>query len=577
MLLKNDFTFTLSVSIGNYACKPGNEEMHKIAFVPFQLTVETALQCANQGKAFCYTFNSKNNDGYLPIKQKKVENFVSTSTVIYDFDDMEVNMTDYISQIPYKPSFAYPTYSDGKNGLARFRLAYVFDKDIQGKENFDEIYHAIANANQFIRETKEHGGWDVRNVAQMYYGTTSTAKTYKSDYIYNVSDFAPFVVSVTKEEKSKNRQSKNLNECKFKDIDKTFLYDFNNLTYDEFFNKYFDAFHCNYEKSLESTLTLSPNEMWHEFPDDYLTVIRKRNGKHTLKWDIGQDRKKKLYITAQIMVHNLPDISLENLIYNLVLERNFYYKNFDNKIDNQILVQTAINAFHYDINLNPSKHGKFKVNKEYWNEQGIGVRQAVGYVRRERRLQEILPYIDCTKSLPQNHKILEDNGIKISLRTLQRMVTRGDISIVMYEDKRDNDTLLSKCRNVTNHEDIVLELIRNNNEITLSEIASILDMDKRSAQRIINKMRGKSIERIGNNRSGHWMILDTCTTTETIQDYTSTCTISEFELLEYNFENDKSTIEKPQPMTDDELREDMFNDGWTEQEVADFFSIYQVA
>ena len=132
-------------------------------------------------------------------------------------------MTDYIRQIPFKPSFAYPTYSDGKNGLSRFRLAYVFDKDIQGEENFVEIYHAIANANQFIRETKEHGGWDVRNVAQMYYGTTSTAKTYKSDYIYNVSDFAPFVVPVTKEEKSKNRQSMNLNASKYKDIDKTFL------------------------------------------------------------------------------------------------------------------------------------------------------------------------------------------------------------------------------------------------------------------------------------------------------------------------------------------------------------------
>lgn len=575
MLTNSDYTFTLSVSTGNYACKPSKEEMHKIAFVPFQLTVETALQCANQGKAFCYTFKSKNNDGYLPIKQKKVENFVSTSTVIYDFDDMEVNMTDYISQIPFKPSFAYPTYSDGKNGLSRFRLAYVFDKDIQGEENFDEIYHAIANANQFIKETKEHGGWDVRNVAQMYYGTTSTAKTYKSDYIYNVSDFAQFVIPVTKEEKFKNRQSKNLNTSKYKDIDKTFLDDFNNLPYDDFFKKYFDTFHHNYMDSLESTLTLSPNEMWYEFPDDYLAVMRKRSGKYTLKWDIGQDRKKKLYITAQMMLHNLPDISLENLIYNLTLERRYYYNNSDNKIDNQVLVQTAMNAFYYDMNLNPSQHGKFKVNKGYWNEQGIGVRQAVGYIRRERRLQELLPYIDSTMSLSQNHKILTDNGIKISLRTLQRMVARGDISIVMCNETRD--TLLSKCRNATNRKDAILELIRNNDTITVSEIASILNIDKSTAQRNINKMRGVCIEREGTNRSGRWVILDTCTYTEPEQNYTSTCTMSEFELLEYNFENDRTTIETPQPMTDDEIREDMFNDGWTEQEIADFFSIYAVA
>lgn len=575
MLTNSDYTFTLSVSTGNYACKPSKEEMHKIAFVPFQLTVETALQCANQGKAFCYTFKSKNNDGYLPIKQKKVENFVSTSTIIYDFDDMEVNMTDYISQIPFKPSFAYPTYSDGKNGLSRFRLAYVFDKDIQGEENFDEIYHAIANANQFIRETKEHGGWDVRNVAQMYYGTTSTAKTYKSDYIYNVSDFAPFIVPVTKEEKSKNRQSKNLNASKYKDIDKTFLYEFNNLPYLEFFKKYFDTYYKNYQDSLETSLTLSPNEMWYEYPDDYVAILRKRCGKYTLKWDVGQDRKKKLYLTAQMMVHNLPNITLENLIYNLNIERYYYYDNHDNKLDNQVLIQTAVNAYNKRINLNPSKHGGYRVNKEFWQEQGINAHQAKCYIKREQKIQEVLPYIDSTKTVKQNHDILTQNGVKISLRTLYRMVTRGDIEIVMV--KQCSPTLSYQCRNVTNHEDIVLELIRNNNEITLSEIASILDMDKRSAQRIINKMRGKSIDRIGNNRSGHWMILDTCTTTETIQEYSSTCTMSEFELLAYNFENNRTTIETPHPMTDDELREDMFNDGWTEQEILDFFSIYAVA
>ena len=100
--------------------------------------------------------------------------------------------------------------------------------------------------------------------------------------------------------------------------------------------------------------------MWLEYPEDYLSVMRKRNGKFTLKWDMGQDRKKKLYVTAQIMVHNLPDISLENLIYNLFIERKYYYNNSDNKIDNQVVIQTAINALNRKHELNPSKHGKLQ-------------------------------------------------------------------------------------------------------------------------------------------------------------------------------------------------------------------------
>ena len=575
MLLNQDFTFTLSVSTGNYACKPSKEEMYKIAFVPFQLTIETALQCANQGKVFCYTFKSQNNDGYLPIKQKKVDNFVSTSTVIYDFDDMEVNMTDYISQIPYKPSFAYPTYSDGKNGLSRFRLAYVFDKDIQGEENFDEIYHAIANANQFVEETKEHGGWDVRNVAQMYYGTTSTAKTYKSDYIYNVSDFAQFVVPLTKEEKSKNRQPKNLNTSKYKDIDKTFMYDFNNLSYSEFFGKYYNWYYENYKNSLETDLIMSENQMWYDYPDDYVTIPRKRNGKLILKWAIGEDRKKKLYLTAQIMVHNVPDITLENLIYNLNIERSCYYENKDNKINNQVLIQTAVNAYNTRIDLYPSKHGSYRVNKEFWHEQGINPQQAKCYINRDKRIQKVLPFIDSTKTVKQNYEILNQNGVKISMRTLYRMVTNGDIKIIMGE--RASSILSNQCHNVTNREDIILDLIKKNNQITVAEIASILGMSKRSAQRIINGMRGKSIDRVGDNRAGHWTTLDNGAYIEPEQNYTSTNTMTEMELLEYNFERDKVVIEPKPPMIDEELRRDILNDCSDGQEIGEFISIFEAA
>ncbi|MDD6150232.1 MAG: hypothetical protein PUB47_06165, partial [Bacteroides sp.] len=163
MLVNSDYEFRLFVSQKNYSSKPTQDEMPLMRFVPQQLTIESALECATQGKAFCYTFQSNKADGSLSVKDKKKENFISTSTIIYDFDDMKVSMADYINSIPYKPSFAYPTYSDGKNGLSRFRLAYVFDEEILGENDFNAVFHAIANANQFVPETKEQGGWDVRS------------------------------------------------------------------------------------------------------------------------------------------------------------------------------------------------------------------------------------------------------------------------------------------------------------------------------------------------------------------------------------------------------------------------------
>lgn len=505
MLSNSDFTFTLSVSEKNYPCKPNGTEMRKCAFIPLQLTAESALQCALQGRAFCYIFKTDNNTGYLPIKEKTNKNFISTSTIIYDFDRMDVDMCDFIQQITYKPSFAYPTYSNGINGESRFRLAYIFDSEIHGENNFEEIYFAIANANQFVRETKEHGGLDVRTVSQMYFGTTSTAETYTSHYIYNLSDFKDFIIPIIKKEQMVNKQSKKVNTDKYDIINKDFLEDFNNLSFDDFFAKYFIAYNHNYKTSLESPLTLSTNEMWYEYPNDYFAVVRKRNGRLILKWDIGEDRKKKLYITAQLMLHNAPNLSLENLIYNLSIERRYYYNNSDNKIDNIVLLQTAINAFNQRITLDPSKHGSFRVNKNFWEEQGISIRRAVGYIRRERKAQEILPYIDFTKSIPENYKMLTENGINISLRTLQRMVARGDISIVMDGGEV---SLISKCHNATNLKNEIIEIINNDNTITVAEIAKQLGIDKSTAQRNINKMRGIDIEREGNNRTGYWRIIN---------------------------------------------------------------------
>ena len=480
-------------------------------------------------------------------------------------------MADYINYIPYKPSFAYPTYSDGKNGLSRFRLAYVLDAEILGEGDFNAIYHAIANANKFTPETKEQGGWDVRSVAQMYFGTTQDVSTYISNTVYAIDDFEPYMVPVTDNGTSTKKSESNSLNGNRDIVDKEFLDNLYHSKYEDFFKSYFVSYYSNYTQSLETTLTLSENEMWYEYPDDYVAVFRKREGKKVLKWNIGEDRKKRLYITAQMMLYNCPELTIENLIYNLYIERKHYYNNADNKINNQVLIDTAVNAFNRRINLNPSNHSSYRVNKEFWSEQGVGVHQAKGFIRREIRVQEILPYIDSYKTIKENHQILIDNGIDISVRTLQRMVTRGDIYI--YNNK--SITLLSECRSdVTIRQNQIIELMKENNQITADEIAKQLDCDVRTVKRDIKKMRGVLIDRVGNNRSGHWVVLsDEEPEQEPISDYE----MNDFDFLEESFEADKIVVDTPQPKSDDELREELLGDGWTEQEVADFFSIYAVA
>ena len=89
-------------------------------------------------------------------------------------------------------------------------------------------------------------------------------------------------------------------------------------------------------------------------------------------------------------------------------------------------------------------------------------------------------------------------------------------------------------------------------------------------------MKGIYINREGNNRTGHWIILDE---PEQISKQTMEPDCSmDYYFFEKNFENDAAiVIKEPQHKSDDELREELLNDGWTKQEVEDFFSIYAVA
>lgn len=501
-MLEN-YEFRLFVSQEGYPEKPTKEAVSKIVFEPQQLTIEDALQLAVQGNAFCYNFNT-NGRSTLPIKQKTTDNFSSTSVIFFDFDKMDMSMHKYIDSIPYKPSFAYTSYSNGENNQYRYRLVYALRQTIYSEENYNEISNAIANANNFVTETKQHGGWDVRSVSQFYYGTKENADTYIGDFVYPIELFQKYIVYDNKPvQDTPCRNAISGTDNTDVKVDKDFLNDFNKLSSGKLINTYFEKYHDAYLQSLSTELTLSEDEMYFIYPEDYVAVPRKRNGKYTTKWNIGEDRKKKLWISAQVMLYNQPDMTIENLLYNLNIERKWYYENSDNKITNDVIYNTAINAYKDRITLKSSNHGTFKVNKEFWEEQGISVYQAMGYIRREMHVKEILPYIDKYKSIKENHINLISNGFSISLRTLQRMVKSGDIEIIKHNPPT---TLLSNC-----HVDFtiqkIIELIRENAKITTGEMAKIIGKTERTIKNRIKKVRGILIDRVGNNCSGKWVLI----------------------------------------------------------------------
>lgn len=497
MPAKNDFTFTVSVSQQNFDYKPSKEDgwFKTIQFEPQQLTVNTLLKSALHGKVFCHCFNSNHSDGSFGMPKK--ENFISTSTLFFDIDNSDKPLDDYIYRLKFKPSFGYTTFSNGEKGY-RFRLGYVFSKPIVGADEYVIMYNAVAAANGFEN-------LDKLPCSQVYFGTNPFADYYKSDYVWGSREFDNYRLESTSDTSTTIQETKDTSTSTT--INGDILHDIRNLKFDDFFHKYAPLYYENYKASLESPLIMDESEMFYTYPEPYYTVKRNMKGGKTLRWKIGSDRKKKMFFAAKIMLKNMKNnLSIDNLLFNLLCEREWYYVNTDNKLNIDFLIETAQNAYKYDYPLTPDEHPTYRVNKPFWEEQGKNVYQAMNHIRGYLKSLQVIQYFNPYLSYKQNVELLNDNGIRISDRTLKRMVTQ-DVIQINNKNKESIYTYLSDCQtNVTNE---IIRLLKENGKTTQKDLAEMFCMDVRSIKRYFTRMQKEGlIKRVGNNRSGKWVVLE---------------------------------------------------------------------
>lgn len=447
MYVNENYTFTLNVSTGAYpVAKPS--KAWEIQYTPQSVTIPQLDELQRQGKSFCYNFKEKDESGLITVHQKTLQGFDYTNAIFYDIDKMPITMEEYLSHCQFKPSLAYTTMSNGKvtdtGTFYGYRLLYVFDSSFSSIDEFDKMYFAIAAVNGFRQQAYPDGTlyeFDYRKVNQQYYGGGIHSESLRSDIVYTVDDFSSYF---TKGEYLKQslslsvnkRKSPNKNNTKKKEEGITYYSEMDNLFYKDYFTlsptkfieSYSRTYYDNYTQSLATARTLSDDGRYWVYPDDYVEV--KRNWKvidgkrQVVKWKDGNGRRKKLYVTAQIMKFNLPSISKEQLVFNLVYERFYYFDNSDNVLNNKTLIRIADNALENDFELSPCKHPKFSVNKDYWLRGDMTSNAAKNIIRKELKQKEVLSVYDFGLSVKENLKILKEKGMKVSRSYLFNLVKK---------------------------------------------------------------------------------------------------------------------------------------------------------
>lgn len=404
----------MHIGISNlcYEHKPTQEEIEKMKFSNKEVNIDDFSSLIKEGYAYTSVMSGKRNR----------DNFVSSYTLTFDIDDSSTEMMDCLRNLDYKPSLAYTSPSNGLDGKGfRYRLVYCLDEPIT---TFEEYYVMSRSFGAQLGLTDV----DPKSFyPEQFWNGSKGCSCVVTDTVYNKriidikEDFKEefkknylYKKKIGKEHKSITKTI--IKQTQHNGLNDTFEDDFWNLSYTEFLNKY------DYPNVERSPIELDEITPLIKYPDDYYEIKRpwERINGETKKIKDREGRRRKLFLNGIIRRKINPDITFDNLLYNLIYEFQYYYINDGNKIDKKTLYEIAGNVMSaeiFDSDLGKPRYGSF-VNPLYCQKHGMTKKQVMGSIRNKR--QYIGQFYDFTKTDQENLDIMKEYGLDVKIATLKR-------------------------------------------------------------------------------------------------------------------------------------------------------------
>lgn len=500
MYFQDSKKFEISISTKAYSDK-NLIKWNSVEYQRQSITVEEFALLIKEGYCFCHSF--KTNGILFGLSEKKDANFLSADMVFVDIDDSDIVMNDYVGRLSKKPTLYYTTpnnHTEKSNYKYRFRLCYLFCLPIYTVETYHSLYDGIAES---IRkdiqdvEIKDNCG---RTPSQQFSGNAKAeCELYVTDNVFSHSDF-PYQSNNVSFSSSLSISNGNLSNSAKKDddtvigvkdliiADKSFISDINTLSPYDLIDKYRTKYRyfTHTELHFQDGYALIPSDYQEIYRQTYMDSFIKNNGDEikfsaVKKLRDGDNRRKKLYIAGLIMKKILPNITFENLLYNLICERTYYYDNSDRVLSNKVLANIARNVVNIPLEKiqlqSKRKKRKFCVDKSYCAMLGILPNAMKNKVRKMLKDEEIGNAYDCSLSVAENLAAFKEMDISVGKSKLYQWCKENGINTK------------GEKSNVCNH-DIYAEL----KEVTHYYFIARTLKEKRELRIIISKLRNELAE-----------------------------------------------------------------------------------
>ena len=366
-----------------------DEQLSKMAFVRESLSVTRFAEMATSGYTFCNLFSydpnrqyrstgrwhtkfwpeyrKHKNKGGMKMQMKSDIYYEGCQCFFVDIDYTEfISVKDYIAALKLKPTVVYMSYSDNvykidskqKNNLKydpqrgvksrRFRLCYVFNEIIYGKENFKTISSAI---NKMVEDsTHEVVQDDCGKSMSQYFNGSVNKEVYVTGYVYEMADFNINTHTYYNESPREGQQIldmlnhdivKSMSNCckRHHEPSSWLIIDMERLSYDEFMHYYRNKYRYIYRKD-DGTWEDGCQIVGEDFFKFYF---------HKNKLKDGEKRRRKLYERMCLRRLMFPDITADEVLFNAYEDLYRIIDNSKDSISIDCLARNVKSAFKLSI------------------------------------------------------------------------------------------------------------------------------------------------------------------------------------------------------------------------------------
>jgi hypothetical protein len=374
MTHNSNFKFEATISRQGYLEKPTGADYATMKWVRREIALSDFIALIATGHSYCHIYHHN---------QRRKDKFLHTNYVSIDVDKTDVDLFQFINDCQLKPTFAYETFSNGKDGMYSYRLVFVLNEPINRNE-YPLVYVKLC-AMTGLTDTKDHCG---KVLTQLMNGTNRNAYVYRSNIIY--SPITDLHIDLDRYDKAltfkdalfTSQTLSSINNCQVSSVDSNnnFSFPYNNINIHKIYQKQYNTKepkwkteeHTRFLKNVEQLGAAGYLQLYKHcyqlirwgkldfndkgyavVPDGHLSLFVRYNrgkGETTInRFKDGEKRRNRLFIDGLIIRKIKPEITFYEMYFNLMHRVYYCYDNSDGVLSYLMILIKTWDVMNYDM------------------------------------------------------------------------------------------------------------------------------------------------------------------------------------------------------------------------------------